>query len=167
MDLEMSRNKKWDKRWWVVLILIGLGLALFPFESKREKVRVVKVIDGDTIKLENGQIVRYIGIDAPETVHPDKPIQCYGKEAFSKNKELVEGKEIEMEKGVPETDEYARLLRYIWVEDIFVNEYLIREGFARSSTYLSGVEYQDRFEEAESKAREEGIGLWGSDCDDW
>jgi len=165
--MNRNKNKKWDKRWWVVLICIGLGLVFFPFEANREKVSVEKVIDGDTIKLENGEIVRYIGIDAPETVHPDKPIQCYGKEAFNKNKELVEGKEIEMEKGVPEVDDYARLLRYIWVEDIFVNEYLIREGFARSNTYLSGIEYKERFEEAERKAREEGKGLWGSYCDNW
>jgi micrococcal nuclease len=164
----MGISKKWGKRWWVVLIWIGFGLVLFrSSDVNREKVRVAEVIDGDTIKLENGQVVRYIGIDAPETVHPDKPIQCYGKEAFNKNKELVEGKEIEMEKGVPESDEYARLLRYIWVEDIFVNEYLVREGFARSSTYLSGIEYKEKFEEAEREAREEGRGLWGSDCDNW
>lgn len=135
--------------------------------ANREKVRVVKVIDGDTIKLENGKAVRYIGIDTPETVHPSKPIQCYGKEASNKNRELVEGKEIEMEKDVSETDKYGRLLRYIWIGDIFVNEYLVREGFAHSSTYSPDVKYQDGFREAERQAREEGKGLWGSYCDDW
>jgi len=133
----------------------------------REKVKVAKVIDGDTIKLENGRAVRYIGIDTPEKVHPSKPIQCYGKEASNKNRELVEGKEIEMEKDVSETDKYGRLLRYIWVGDVFVNEYLVREGFAHSSTYPPDVKYQDRFREAERQAREEGKGLWGSYCDDW
>ena len=133
----------------------------------REKAKVAKVIDGDTIKLESGQVVRYIGIDTPETVHPSKPIQCYGKEASNKNKELVEGKEIEMEKDVSETDKYGRLLRYIWIGDIFVNEYLVREGFAHSSTYPPDVKYQNRFREAEREAREESRGLWGDYCDDW
>jgi len=133
----------------------------------REKAKVAKVIDGDTIKLESGQVVRYIGIDTPETVHPSKPVQCYGKEASNKNRELVEGKEIEIEKDVSETDKYGRLLRYVWVGDIFVNEYLVREGFAQSSTYPPDVKYQDRFREAERQAREEGKGLWGSYCDNW
>ena len=131
----------------------------------RERVRVVKVVDGDTIKLKDGRAVRYIGIDTPETVHPSKPVQCYGKEASNKNKELVEGKEIEMEKDVSETDKYGRLLRYIWIGDIFVNEYLVREGFAHSSTYPPDVKYQNRIREAERKAREENKGLWGTYCD--
>ncbi len=135
--------------------------------ANREKVRVVKVIDGDTIKLEDGRVIRYIGVDTPETVHPSKPIQCYGKEASNKNRELVEGKKVEIEKDVSETDKYGRLLRYIWVGDIFVNEYLVREGFAHSFTYPPDVKYQDRFREAERKAREEGKGLWGSYCDNW
>ncbi|GAG17361.1 unnamed protein product, partial [marine sediment metagenome] len=133
----------------------------------REKVKVAKVIDGDTIKLENGRAVRYIGINTPETVHPSKPIQCYGKEASNKNRELVEGKEIEMEKDVSETDKYDRLLRYIWIGDIFVNEYLVREGFAQSSTYPPDIKHQNSFREAERKAREESKGLWGAYCDNW
>lgn len=138
-----------------------------PLGVNREKVKVAKVIDGDTIKLENGFVVRYIGIDTPETVHPSKPVQCYGKEASNKNRELVEGKEIEMEKDISETDKYGRLLRYVWVGDIFINEYLVREGFASSSTYPPDVKYQNRFKEAERQAREEKRGLWGSYCDSW
>lgn len=130
----------------------------------REKAKVAKVIDGDTIKLEDGRVVRYIGIDTPETVHPSKPIQCYGQEASDKNRALVEGKEIEMEKDISETDKYDRLLRYIWVGNIFVNEYLVREGFAQSSTYPPDVKYQDKFIEAQRQAREESKGLWGDYC---
>src|SRR5688572_24726454 len=55
-------------------------------------IKVTRVIDGDTIQLETGQTVRYIGIDTPETKHPQKKLQCFGKEAMEKNKELVEGK---------------------------------------------------------------------------
>lgn len=128
------------------------------------QVRVVNVIDGDTIKIETGETVRYIGIDTPETVHPNKPVQCYGKEASAKNKELVEGKVVTMEKDVSNTDKYGRLLRYIWFDGVLINEVLVREGYAQSSTYPPDVKYQDRFIEAQRLAREEEKGLWGSAC---
>lgn len=127
-------------------------------------VKVVNVVDGDTIKIETGEIVRYIGIDTPETVHPDKPVQCYGKEASDKNTEFVEGKTIELEKDVSEKDKYGRLLRYIWLGDVLINEVLVREGYAQSSTYPPDVKYQEQFVEAQRLAREEKKGLWGSAC---
>src|SRR3989338_7374568 len=77
--------------------------------------RVKFVVDGDTIELENGQRVRYIGIDTPELHHPLKPVQCFGKEAKDENEKLVLGKEIILKKDVSETDRYGRLLRYIFV----------------------------------------------------
>ncbi len=135
------------------------------FNPTKYKAKVARVVDGDTIKLETGEVARYIGIDAPETVHPSKPVQCYGKEASDKNRELVEGKEVKLEKDVSETDKYGRLLRYIWLGDILVNEYLVREGYAQSSTYPPDVKYQDRFIEAQRQAREEKKGLWGEVCD--
>lgn len=138
--------------------------ASVNFNPSRYKAKVVNVIDGDTIKIEGGQVVRYIGIDTPETVHPSKPVQCYGKEASDKNKELVEGKEIKLEKDVSETDKYGRLLRYVWLGDMLVNEYLVREGYAQSSSYPPDVKYQDRFVESQKQAREEKKGLWGDLC---
>jgi len=132
--------------------------------QEREKVKVIRVIDGDTIELEDGRRVRYIGIDTPETVDPQKPVQCYGREAYLENKKLVEGKEIEMEKDISETDQYGRLLRYVWVEGIFVNEYLVREGFAHAVTFAPDVKYQELFLEAERKAREENKGFWSGVC---
>lgn len=134
------------------------------YNPQRQKVKVVRVIDGDTIEIEGGQNVRYIGIDTPETVHPSKPVECYGKEASEKNKELVDGKEVELEKDVSETDKYERLLRYVWIGDLLVNEYLVREGYAQSSSYPPDIKYQDKFIEAQKKAREEKKGLWSSYC---
>jgi len=125
------------------------------FSPKKYKAKVIKVIDGDTIKIEGDKVIRYIGINAPETVHPSKPVQCYGKEASDKNRELVEGKEVKLEKDVSETDKYGRLLRYIWLDDMLVNEYLVREGYAQSSSYPPDIKYQDRFIEAQRQAREE------------
>lgn len=141
-----------------------VGGASIDFNPTKYKTKAIRVIDGDTIKIEGDKVVRYIGIDTPETVHPSKPVQCYGKEASDKNKELVEGKEVKLEKDVSETDKYDRLLRYIWVGDMMVNEYLVREGYAQSSTYPPDVKYQDRFLEAQRRAREEKKGLWGDIC---
>lgn len=140
------------------------GGSSVDFNPIKYKVKVIRVIDGDTIRIEGDRVIRYIGIDTPETVHPSKPVQCYGKEASDKNKELVEGKEVKLEKDVSETDKYGRLLRYIWLGDMLVNEYLAREGYAYSSTYPPDVKYQNRFREAERQAREEKKGLWGAVC---
>lgn len=141
-----------------------VGGVSVDFDPTKYKTKVIRVIDGDTIKIEGDKVVRYIGIDTPETVHPSKPVQCYGKEASDKNRELVEGKEIKLEKDVSETDKYSRLLRYVWLGDMMVNEYLVREGYAQSSTYPPDVKYQDRFLEAQRRAREEKKGLWGDTC---
>ena len=86
---------------------------------------VTKVIDGDTIQIEGGQKVRYIGIDTPETVDPTRPDGCFGKEASEKNKNLVLGKKVRLEKDVSLTDRYGRLLRYVYVDELFVNDALV------------------------------------------
>lgn len=125
-------------------------------------VLVVRVIDGDTIEIEGGQKIRYIGIDTPETVDPRKPVQCFGVEASNRNKQLAEGKRVRLEKDVSETDKYGRLLRYVYIDGTFVNLLLVKEGFAHSSTYPPDVKYQNQFVEAERIAREQKKGLWGA-----
>jgi micrococcal nuclease len=125
---------------------------------------VVRVIDGDTIEVDiEGRIfdVRYIGIDTPEIVHPTKGEEAYGKEASEKNRELVEGKTVILEKDVSETDQYGRLLRYVYVDDLFVNAELVRLGYAQVSTYPPDVKYQELFLQLQKEARENSRGLWG------
>lgn len=129
-------------------------------EKQELLFKVTKVIDGDTIKLENGEAVRYIGIDTPETVHPSKPVQCFGKEASDKNKELVEGKLVKLEKDITDRDKYGRLLQYVWVGDLFVNDYLLREGYAYVYTYPPDIKYFEQFVQAQKEARENNRGLW-------
>lgn len=129
----------------------------------QSQVLVKRVIDGDTIEIEGGQKIRYIGIDTPETVNPQKPVQCFGKEASLKNKEIVEGKLVSLEKDISETDKYNRLLRYVFAGDVFVNDYLVKEGFAKSSTFPPDVKYQQQFQDSEKHARENNLGLW-ADC---
>ena len=139
-------------------------VSTLKFNPKIYIAKVARVVDGDTVKLESGEVVRYIGIDTPETVDPRKPIQCYGKEASAKNRELVEGKEVKLEKDVSNTDKYNRLLRYIWLDNTLINELLVREGYAKSSTYPPDVKYQDRIVQAQSLAQQENKGLWGDAC---
>jgi len=129
--------------------------------------RVTRVVDGDTIRVEiDGQEyrLRYIGIDTPETVDPRRPVQCFGHEASERNRQLVEGKTVGLEKDVSETDDFDRLLRYVWVEDRMVNSALVEEGFALASTYPPDVRYADLFASLQVLAREEGRGLWGEVC---
>jgi len=124
---------------------------------------VTEVIDGDTIEVQIGEQrykVRYIGIDTPETKHPEKPVEWMGPEAAAKNEELVGGKLVRLEKDVSETDKYGRLLRYVWVGDMMVNAELVRLGFAQVSTYPPDVKYVDLFLKLQQEAREARRGLW-------
>ena len=138
-----------------------------------ESFKVTRVIDGDTVEIESGEKVRYIGIDTPETVDPRKPVQCFGLEASKKNKELVEGKTVLLEKDITDKDKYSRLLRYVWVGDpsppvggsgrgLFINLELVKQGFAFSYTYPPDIKYQKEFLAAEKEAREAKRGLWGA-----
>lgn len=134
--------------------------------SSTQLVKVKRVIDGDTIEIESGQKVRYIGIDTPELHDPRKSVQCFAKESMEKNKQLVEGKNVKLEKDVSETDKYGRLLRYVFIDQtgttsaLFVNEYLVREGFAYAATFPPDVKYVNLFLKAQQEARENRKGLW-------
>lgn len=131
----------------------------------RTSAEVVRVIDGDTIAVTIDDVeyrVRYIGIDTPETVHPSKPVECYGREASKRNSQLVEGKTVELEKDVSETDQYRRLLRYVWVNGEMVNAILVGEGYAVATTYPPDVRYQQLFLDLQRQARQEGQGLWSA-----
>jgi micrococcal nuclease len=128
---------------------------------------VVRVIDGDTIEVDralDGQAtIRYIGVDTPETVAPGQPVACFGREASNRNKELVEGKTVYLEKDVSDADRFGRLLRYVYLADgSMVNELLVVEGFAQVSTFPPDVKHQQRFLAAQQKARSANLGLWGS-----
>lgn len=137
-----------------------------PTAIERIQATVVRVIDGDTIEVDiEGRLckVRYIGIDTPETVHPTRGEEPYGKEACAKNKELVEDRIVELEKDVSETDKYGRLLRYVYVNGLFVNAELVRLGYAQVATYPPDVKYQDLFLQLQREAWEAGRGLWASE----
>jgi len=132
-----------------------------------ELATVTRVVDGDTIKVDIDSIkytVRYIGMDTPETVHPQKPVELMGKEASAKNKELVEGKVVRLEKDISETDRYGRLLRYVWIQQnegwVMINAELVRLGYAQVATYPPDVKYQALFLKLQRQAWEQKLGLW-------
>lgn len=146
-----------------IALMIVTAFLVVPEEkssSTSGETRVLRVVDGDTIELENGSKVRYIGVDTPESVDPRRGVECFGKEASERNRALVEGRAVRLESDVSDTDMYDRLLRYVFVGDLFVNEYLVREGYARASSYPPDVKYQTLFREAEREAREMKRGLW-------
>jgi micrococcal nuclease len=126
----------------------------------RVEATVTRVIDGDTIELSDGSRVRYIGINTPETVDPRKTVECFGREASDENKRLVDSRTVLLEKDVSETDEYGRLLRYVYVDGRMINDHLVRQGFARVSTFPPDVAYKEQFLTAEREARENNRGLW-------
>lgn len=137
--------------------------------QEQKEFLVTKVIDGDTVEIKSGSQtlkVRLIGIDTPETVDPRRPIGCFGKKASAETKRLIEGKNVVLTKDVSETDKYNRLLRYVFLpigdgQNLFINDYLIRQGFAKTLTYPPDVKYDSRFLQAEKEARENLRGLWG------
>lgn len=144
--------------------------ALPKVSAKPESLFLVtKVIDGDTFEVRvNGNLakVRMIGIDTPETVDPRRAVGCFGKKASEETKRLIEDKQVILIKDVSETDRYNRLLRYVYLpigegNNLFVNDYLIRQGFAKILTYPPDIKYNSRFLEAEKEARDNLRGLWG------
>lgn len=123
---------------------------------------IKRVVDGDTVELEDGNKVRYIGVNTPETHHPTKGVQCYGREAAAFNQSLVEGKLVRLEKDVSETDRYGRLLRFVYLEDgTFVNQVLLEKGYAQVVTYPPDIAKSKQFLAVQAEAREEKKGLWG------
>ena len=122
--------------------------------------KVIRVVDGDTIEIEGGERVRYIGIDTPETVDPRKPVQCFGVEASNKNKELVAGKTVRLEKDTTDRDKYSRLLRYVYMGDTFINLELVKQGFAYSYSYPPDIKYQSEIVAAQREAEQSQNGLW-------
>lgn len=136
----------------------------FTPEGKFVRVPVVRIVDGDTIRVrtsEREEAVRYIGIDTPEVRHPRLGKQPFGPEASAANRALVEGREVILVFDVAERDRYGRLLAYVYLPDgTFVNAELVARGFARVSTVPPNVRHAQDFLRLEREAREAGRGMW-------
>jgi micrococcal nuclease len=126
---------------------------------------VTRVIDGDTAEVELGgrEIhVRFIGIDTPESVAPDQPVECFGPQASAYTERRLEGRTVTLEFDVERVDRYGRTLAYVWLGDELFNETLVARGYALVTTYPPDVKYVDRLVAAQRDAREAGRGLWGA-----
>ena len=147
-----------------------------PALSAGEAYEVHSVIDGDTFRIVTmggTDTVRLIGIDAPETVHPSRPVGCFGPEAAAEATYLLSGQRVvlEADPSQGERDRYGRLLAYAYLEDTeMANELLLRGGYAREYTYHAAAapyRHRDRFRAAERLARQAGAGMWAAGaCDE-
>ena len=114
-----------------ILLFISVTLACVAQSSADEFFSVRRVYDGDTIELENGTHVRYIGINAPEISHQDKPGEPFGSEALAFNEKIVLSKPIRLQMDQEASDQYNRRLAYIFLQDdTFVNQEIVRNGLA-------------------------------------
>ena len=135
-------------------------LLLFISCTNSQILICARVIDGDTIVLSNGEKVRLIGVDTPETKHPQKPVEYYGKEATAFTKRMVGGKVVKLKYDVQRRDEYDRLLAYVYLMNgTFLNAEIIKQGYGHAYTRFP-FKYMEEFKQYEKEARENKRGLW-------
>jgi micrococcal nuclease len=147
-------------------------LFLLPWQSQGQTAgkatwyNVIRVVDGDTFWVDDGSVkglkVRLIGIDAPEPRNTaTKPKGYFGTESSAYLKEMLKGKQVRLEYDVSRYDRYGRTLAYAWLRDgSFINEELVKNGYATVMTVPPNVKYADRFTELAAKARRQKKGLW-------
>jgi micrococcal nuclease len=154
----------------LVLLAAAALLILRPWEGGEAEppaveALVTRVVDGDTVEVRiDGEVedVRYIGVDTPETVKPDTPVQCFGPRASAFNHRLVEGRRVRLVFGVERRDAYGRLLAYVYLGRRFVNASLVRRGLARTLTIPPNDRFAPLLRGLELRAARAGRGLWGA-----
>lgn len=149
-----------------ILLLLGvLSSCATANTSQSDLATIESVIDGDTIVLEvqnQTETVRLLGVDTPETVHPSKPIECFGPEASAFTKAtLVKGSTVKLLRDVEPRDRFQRLLVYLFLADgTLFNQLLIDRGFARTLSIEPNTTFASQFTTHESNARNRRVGLW-------
>jgi micrococcal nuclease len=136
-------------------------------EDHGEIRKVIRIVDGDTIVVSPNEKVRLIGVDTPETVHPKKIVECFGKDAKEFTRRAVEGKTIrlvldDVNRARQHKDKYGRTLAYAYLEDgTMLNRELISQGYAHAYTRFR-FRYRVEFRQLERTARDQAVGLWSS-----
>jgi len=160
----------------LLLLAVSLAALAVAWSSRggdaapadRDRVgRVARIVDGDTIVVAlagRTERVRYIGIDTPESVKPDSPVQCYAHRAAVENARLVARQRVRLVLDVEPRDRFGRLLAYVYRarDGVLVNAALVRGGFARTLTIPPNVRFADRFRALAAQARRAGRGLWSA-----
>jgi micrococcal nuclease len=133
-----------------------------------EKSQVKRVVDGDTVELTNGQKIRLLNIDTPETVKANTPIMCFGPEASTFTKKLLTDKMVQLTYDKEANDQYGRGLRFIFLDGVdtgnvenSINAELVKNGFARMVVYKPNNTYAKEFQAWENEAKSKKLGLWG------
>lgn len=149
-------------RHFVALVVFPAIIFFFFTSSFATSFRFVRwVDDGDTIVLSDGTRLRYIGIDAPEIKHKDKPAERFGYKSKAFNQDLVYHKKVHLELGRQQYDHYGRLLAYVFLEDgTFVNDKLVRSGYAYFLFRKPNTKYNHLLLIAQREAMAKGVGLW-------
>jgi len=152
-----------------ILILLALIVRAWhasraprpPSDLAEGTYQVGRVVDGDTLKLANGAVIRLMGVDTPETVKPDHAIEPWGPKASQFTKQFIGRAEVRLQFDRERLDQHGRFLAYAWVEDRMLNEELVRAGLARfQPQYRYAEAMKRRFRRAEQEARSAGRGLW-------
>ena len=150
----------------IILIVFSFSCNSKSFrETKKGYIPVTKIVDGDTFWVDDGSEkglkIRLIGINAPETVHPRKEVEHFGKEASDYLSNLLSGKKVRLEYDIDTLDRYGRTLAYVYLKDrTFVNAELLKNGYAQVMTIPPNVKYSKEFLKLERIARQNKIGLW-------
>ncbi|TRZ83609.1 hypothetical protein D4R86_00485 [bacterium] len=147
-------------RYFVYVLCAFLISGCGPIPTGDYYARVVYVYDGDTVKLDNGEKVRYLGIDTPEMNYKNPPAEYLAQQAKRFNANLVYRKKVRLELDVVKRDKYDRLLAYVYLDDVFVNAKMIEEGYAKVYIIPPNIRHADDFLDLQRKAREEKKGIW-------
>src|SRR5438093_5078674 len=164
----MARSRPW--KWSLPGIVLVALLAAFFNPADQTATHgdfevVERVVDGDTLLLQSGERVRLIGVDTPETKHPKKPVEYFGKEASAFTRRMVEGKRVRLEfdqanAAQGHKDRYGRTLAYVFLEDgTLLNAEIIKQGYGHAYTQFP-FSRMEEFRRLEREAREEERGLW-------
>lgn len=140
------------------------SITYFQSTSSFHDAFVTKVIDGDSIIIDSGEEIRYIGIDTAEIVSPNEKFQCFGDVARIYNEELVLGKTITIQQEISDTDTAGRSLRHVYVDNQLVSILLLEQGLARTYSVPPDIGLHLLFQHVEEIAKQRGRGVWGKDC---
>lgn len=141
------------------------GWRLGQARGERTDGLVTQVVDGDTVVVRIGgedQTVRLLGVDTPETKHPDRPVECFGPEAAAHTEARLAGRRVTLEYDVETRDRFGRLLAYVYLDGKRYNDELVRDGFAELLVIAPNGRHAETMLDLELTARREGRGLWGA-----
>jgi len=151
----------------LILLLVAIFYPRLVDDERSGPYQIVRTIDGDTIELlmdGKPEKVRLIGVDTPETVHPSKGVEYFGKEASAFTRDLLSGQHVNLDFDLEQRDRYGRLLAYVYraSDGLFVNREIVRQGYGHAYTRFP-FKFLDEFRRAEQEAREARRGLWAGE----